>query len=115
MARFGRLSRRDFMTTAAVVTGSSLLSKSGLGISVADSIQISTSQQKESPNREKTTWKVHPFPLKQVRLGEGPCKAAMEADRQYLRSLPTDRLLHTFRVNAGIGSSAQPLGGWEAP
>jgi DUF1680 family protein len=53
--------------------------------------------------------------MQQVRLGEGPCKLAMEADRQYLRSLPPDRLLHTFRINAGIPSSAQPLGGWEAP
>jgi DUF1680 family protein len=39
----------------------------------------------------------------------------MEADRQYLHSLPPDRLLHTFRITAGIPSSAQPLGGWEAP
>jgi DUF1680 family protein len=53
--------------------------------------------------------------MKQVRLGEGPCKVAMEADRQYLHSLPPDRLLHTFRINAGIASSAEPLGGWEAP
>jgi len=53
--------------------------------------------------------------MKQVRLGQGPCKIAMEADRQYLHSLPPDRLLHTFRVNAGIPSPAQPLGGWEAP
>ena len=30
------------------------------------------------------------------------------------RCLP-DRLLHTFRINAGLPSSAQPLGGWEAP
>jgi hypothetical protein len=39
----------------------------------------------------------------------------MEADRQYLRSLPPDRLLHTFRINAGLPSTVQPLGGWEAP
>src|SRR5262249_30172779 len=26
-----------------------------------------------------------------------------------------DRVLHTFRTNAGLSSSAQPLGGWEAP
>jgi hypothetical protein len=29
--------------------------------------------------------------------------------------LPNDRLLHNFRVNAGLPSSAKPLGGWEAP
>jgi DUF1680 family protein len=66
-------------------------------------------------SREQIQWKVRPFPLKQVRLGQGPCTQAMEADRKYLHSLSTDRLLHTFRVNAGLPSSAQPLGGWEAP
>ena len=29
--------------------------------------------------------------------------------------LPNDRLLHNFRVTAGIASTAEPLGGWEAP
>jgi DUF1680 family protein len=65
--------------------------------------------------REKVPWKVVPFPMKHVRLGDGPCKLAMEADRQYLHSLPPDRLAHTFRTNAGLASTAQPLGGWEAP
>jgi DUF1680 family protein len=64
---------------------------------------------------EQVKPRVRPFPLKHVRLGDGPCKQAMEADRQYLHSLPPERLLHTFRINAGISSSAQPLGGWEAP
>ncbi|MGH9529517.1 MAG: beta-L-arabinofuranosidase domain-containing protein [Terriglobales bacterium] len=53
--------------------------------------------------------------MKQVRLGDGPCMQAMDADRRFLHSLPTDRLLHNFRINAGFPSSAQPLGGWEAP
>ncbi len=29
--------------------------------------------------------------------------------------LPADRLLHTFRINAGLPSNAAPLGGWEGP
>ncbi|MBW8869768.1 MAG: glycoside hydrolase family 127 protein, partial [Acidobacteriales bacterium] len=66
-------------------------------------------------SRDKVSWKVRPFPMKQVRLGQGPCTVAMEADRKYLHSLPPDRLLHTFRINAKISSSAEPLGGWEAP
>ena len=61
-----------------------------------------TQKDGKSVSHEKVPWKVRPFPMKQVRLGEGPCKVAMEADRQYLRSLPPDRLLHTFRINAGI-------------
>jgi uncharacterized protein len=58
---------------------------------------------------------VHPFDLTQVRLLDGPFKQAMERDRAYLRGLELDRLLYTFRRNAGLPSSAQPLGGWEGP
>jgi uncharacterized protein len=35
--------------------------------------------------------------------------------KQYIRAFDIDRLMHTFRLNAGIPSSAEPLGGWEAP
>lgn len=55
------------------------------------------------------------FRLQDVRLLEGPFKHAMELDQRYLLSLDTDRLLHTFRLNAGLSSSAKPLGGWEEP
>ena len=55
------------------------------------------------------------FRLEDVRLLEGPFKHAMELDRKYLLSLDVDRLLHNFRINAGLPSSAQPLGGWEEP
>jgi uncharacterized protein len=58
---------------------------------------------------------VIPFAPGQVRLLDGPFKVALERTRTYLRSLETDRLLHTFRLNAGLPSTAQPLGGWEAP
>jgi len=51
----------------------------------------------------------------QVRLRPGIFQAEMEANRRYLHSLPNDRLLHMFRVTAGIPSSAEPLGGWEDP
>lgn len=55
------------------------------------------------------------FALQDVRLLDGPFRHAMELDRQYLLSLDPDRLLHTFRVNAGLPSAAKPLGGWEEP
>ena len=34
---------------------------------------------------------------------------------KYLLALEPDRLLHTFRLNAGLPSTAKPLGGWEEP
>ena len=63
----------------------------------------------------KVPLKVSAFPLRDVRLLDGPFKHAMELDRTYLLSLEPDRLLHTFRLNAGLRSSAEPLGGWEEP
>src|SRR5438067_697274 len=56
-----------------------------------------------------------PFPLQHVRLLDGPFKQAQRLDAEYLLSLDADRLLHNFRVNAGLPSTAAPLGGWEAP
>jgi hypothetical protein len=59
--------------------------------------------------------KAYAFDLRDVRLLDGPFRHAQELDHQYLLSLDPDRLLHNFRINAGLASSAQPLGGWEAP
>ena len=59
--------------------------------------------------------KARAFRLEDARLLDGPFKRAMELDRQYLLSLDVDRLLHNFRINAALPSSAEPLGGWEEP
>src|SRR5262249_3952101 len=56
-----------------------------------------------------------PFPLPDVRLLDGPFREAMLRDPKYLLSLDNDRLLHMFRVTAGLPSTAKPYGGWEAP
>jgi DUF1680 family protein len=111
----GGLSRRNFVTTLAATAGATLLPKNLLATPRQDPVVNTIETDGKPVTREKVSWRVLPFPMKQVRLGQGPCKIAMEADRQYLHSLPPDRLLHSFRVNAGIASSAQPLGGWEAP
>jgi len=56
-----------------------------------------------------------PFRLQDVRLLDVPFKHAMELDRKYLLSLDADRLLHVFRLRAGLPSTARPYGGWMAP
>jgi len=58
---------------------------------------------------------VVPFDLSQVRLLDGPFKHAQDMDHKYLLALEPDRLLHNFRVNAGLASTAEPVGGWESP
>jgi hypothetical protein len=55
------------------------------------------------------------FDLTEVRLLDSPIKEKMELNRKYLVSLDVERLLHNFRVNAGLPSSAKPLAGWEEP
>ena len=115
MKTFSQISRRQFVTAAAVAGGSALFSRSVTAQPFQDPVVNAIQNDGQTISREKVEWKVRPFPMQQVRLGDGPCTQAMEADRKYLHSLPTDRLLHTFRLNAGVSSSAQPLGGWEAP
>jgi DUF1680 family protein len=115
MKTFSGFSRRQFIASAAAVGGSAFLPKPLVGKPFQDPVVNTVVKDGKTDSREKISWRVRPFPMKQVRLGQGPCTQAMEADRKYLRSLPPDRLLHTFRINAGLGSSAQPLGGWEAP
>jgi uncharacterized protein len=109
------LSRRHFLAAAAGAAGATLLPTGLMGSAPQDPVINATQKGGKPVSREKVSWKALPFPLKQVRLGDGPCKVAMEADRKYLRSLPPDRLLHTFRITASIPTTAQPLGGWEAP
>ena len=59
--------------------------------------------------------KAQPFALQGVRLLDGPFKTAMERDGKYMLDLDPDRLLHNFRVNAALPSTARPLGNWESP
>jgi len=68
-----------------------------------------------APAREVVPIVARSFALTDVRLLDGPFREAMLRDQQFLLSLELDRLLHTFRLNAGLPSSATPLGGWEAP
>ena len=59
--------------------------------------------------------KVEAFKMTDVRLVPGPFKDAQQANLGFLTRVDADRLLHNFRINAGLPSSAKPLGGWEKP
>jgi DUF1680 family protein len=59
--------------------------------------------------------KALPFDLNRVRVNDLYLNGAIARNQQYLRSLDPDRLLHNFRINAGLPSSAEPLKGWESP
>lgn len=65
--------------------------------------------------REAVPLKARGFALTEVRLLDGPFRDAMVRDQRSLLDVDLDRLMHTFRLNALLPSSAAPLGGWEAP
>lgn len=64
---------------------------------------------------EHSKGSIEPFPLTSVRLATGIFREQEEINARYLDSLTVDRLLHPFRVTAGISSSAKPYRGWEEP
>src|SRR6185436_8081050 len=55
------------------------------------------------------------FPLGAVTLLGGPFLANAGRTQAYLTFVDADRLLHTFRLNVGLSSTAQAIGGWETP
>jgi DUF1680 family protein len=68
-------------------------------------------------NRADVSPKAAPFPMAQVRLlPHSVFHDSQEWNRGYMARLGADRLLYTFRANAGLPvGSAKPLGGWEQP
>ena len=67
--------------------------------------------------RKDIQCRAEPFQMTQVRLLPGSVYYnAQEWNRGYMSRLAADRLLYTFRANAGLpAGSAKPLGGWEQP
>ncbi|MEI7909385.1 MAG: beta-L-arabinofuranosidase domain-containing protein [Verrucomicrobiota bacterium] len=59
---------------------------------------------------------LQPFPLSQVRLGEGIFKDSMEVNRRVLDEIGVERALYCFRFNAKLATGdAKPLDSWASP
>jgi len=67
------------------------------------------------PSYNTDAYKALPFSNAVVKLDSSWIKHRENLNTAYLRSLDPDRLLHNFRINAGLPSNAKPLEGWEAP
>ncbi len=113
------ITRRQLLGAGALAAGASLVPGRFMSAMVTD---LAWSNQdpvvdavKGSASRERIAWKIQPFPMTQVRLRPGPFQQMLEINRRYVAMLPNDRLLHSFRQTAGLQSSAEPFGGWEAP
>ena len=107
------LSRRGFAAALALAGPSAKLLAQDA--SPPEPPEITPFQETLAFTRNEAPAKAAPFPMTAVRLAPGPVYDAQEWNRGVLRRLPVDRLVHNFRVNAGLSSSAEPLGGWEKP
>ncbi|MDG5767229.1 glycoside hydrolase family 127 protein [Balneolales bacterium ANBcel1] len=76
-------------------------------------VQFSVSGQHFAENEQ--IGKVHAFSNADVTLKPAWIEEREKLNKQYISSLDPDRLLHNFRVNAGLSSDAKPLEGWESP
>jgi len=76
---------------------------------------ISLNAKSESPVVTDFKYAAFPFRANEVTLKESWLLQRENLNRNYLYKLDADRLLHNFRVNAGIPSSAKNLDGWEHP
>src|ERR1035441_6725981 len=112
-ARF-KTSRRSVLAGMTAVAGSLTLGRSAWGMLDGAS----------SRNPGNLVWSLSPgygdaglvpFSMTQVRLLDGICKQQAEINQSYLDSLKTDRLLHSFRLTAGLTSNATPYGGGGEP
>lgn len=68
-----------------------------------------------TPHSPGVTFRATPFDLHHVSVGPGLFRDGLELNRKFLLAQDPDRLLHMFRLTAGLPSTAEPLGGWEAP
>ncbi len=110
-ARFST-SRRSLLAGMTAVAGSLTLGRGALGSAVG---ALAAPTDKSDDFVAGRPDKLVPFPMVQVRLLDGIFKTQAEINQQYLDSLATDRLLHSFRLTSGLTSTATPYGGWERP
>ncbi|WP_255951039.1 glycoside hydrolase family 127 protein [Streptomyces odontomachi] len=101
------LGRRNFLAAAGALTATTTLATAGTA---------TAAQAAAGPaGRPAAAAPVRPFPLTAVTLLDSPFRDNQQRNSAYLRFVDIDRLLHTFRTNVGLPSSAEPCGGWESP
>jgi DUF1680 family protein len=125
-----KIGRRRFLAATVASTSAALATANDAKIITQASVPDDPNAPKEQPGtvpssppfdapiqfaRRDALLRVRPFALTAVRLLPSAFLDAQEANRSLLHRYSADRLLHNFRVNAGLPSSAEPLGGWEKP
>lgn len=109
MGSSNRWSRGQWTSAAATAVGGA----AGLPARGWASVDRMFGNAAPGPLHEAVDTKLKAFPLSQVRWRSGIFLQQLESNQSFVESLPNERLLHTFRLTAGIPSTAEPLAGWE--
>lgn len=106
--------RRDFLRTSATTTAALTLGPMVGGAAAAAEPAPAPVVAADDPRAtERRLLRAHPIPLERIRLTGGPLKHAQELDVAYLLSLDPDRMLHFYRVRAGLPPRGEPYSGWD--
>ncbi|HEY6549206.1 MAG TPA: beta-L-arabinofuranosidase domain-containing protein [Vicinamibacteria bacterium] len=105
------MQRRDFLSRSALLAALPAASRPAPALAAT----FLPEPGQAAPRPANGRFRARPFPLARVRLGPGLYADALARNRTYVMGLEADRLLHMFRVTAGLPSRAEPLGGWEQP
>ncbi|WP_158848794.1 glycoside hydrolase family 127 protein [Saccharothrix deserti] len=105
-------SRRAVLRAGAVVASAAALPALANTPAAAEP---TAADQSRAAARPDTGVSAEAFPLGVVTLLAGPFQSNTTRTHTYLKFLDPERLLHTFRLNVGLPSSAVPCGGWESP
>jgi len=100
-----RLSRRNLLRAGAA--GAAVVAGAAAGIPLFDAPAFAA--------RTDIGTSIFPFPLSAVQLLSGPFASNTARTQSYINFLDPDRMLHTFRLNVGLSSTATAMGGWESP
>jgi DUF1680 family protein len=110
------LTRRHLLktlgATALAATVGGVLSETLASVAASFGAHLSSTNARWT--NDLVNLRARPFSLADVRLLDGPFRRAQELDGRYLLRLEPDRLLHNFRVNAGLTPRAPVYGGWES-
>lgn len=98
-------SRRQFLASAGIGALASAWTGSVSAVALADTPQNPVG---------RPVAKLQPFDMADVTLGAGPFLHAQRMTEAYLLKLQPDRMLHNFRLNAGLQPKAPVYGGWES-
>jgi DUF1680 family protein len=92
-----------------------ILASAGTAALVAGSLVVGPDRASAAPAiGPLPTARLKAFDLADVTLDGGPFLHAQRKTEAYLLALQPDRMLHNFRVNAGLKPKAPVYGGWES-